>query len=687
MIINILNKGVKMKLTNKKLIITSAATTALQVFNEVADALAAEGLITNKKEVIDGFKDREAQGSTALAEGFAIPHTVNSEITEPKVVVLKKVKAPKWKTLDGSVVDTAIAIIVPKDGRGDHLTILSALSGKLANAEFAGEIKKGSKTDVEELINTVAVKTDSKKSTKGGFDIVGVTACPTGIAHTYMAAEYIEKAAGELGYTAKVETQGQTVQNTLTDAEIANAKAIILGVDREIDMSRFSGKEVYKTGTKVVIKDAKKVIDDALKGTGTEVIKSSIKSTGGESRVAGEGEMTLENFGSRAWKAVMNGVSFMLPFVIFGGIFIALAFLIDTMAGNADASENFGHENVVAGWVKDIGGVSMGLMIPMLAGYTMYGLIGRPGLLPGFVVGMLAAGSGPLFTTVFGISIPTWLPEAFQGDAGVTSVSSGFIGGIAGAFLATVIIVYVWKLLSKLPQSMRGINQILLLPLVGTGIVAIVFWFVNIPLIYVTWGLLTVLWQFDLWGLTPVLAMLLAMMMAVDMGGPINKTAYTFGITTFTIAGPFPIYMAAVMAGGMVPPLTIAIATLFGREKLWDSADKEGGITNWIMGLSFVTEGAIPFASKYPKSVMPSIIMGSAITGLLVGLFGVGVTAPHGGIFVIALVDGVKSILGFTLPAWLAMISYILFIFAGAIASATLLVFLRKREVFQSANA
>lgn len=320
----------------------------------------------------------------------------------------------------------------------------------------------------------------------------------------------------------------------------------------------------------------------------------------------------------------------------------------------------------------------MGLMVPVLTGYTMYALIGRPGLLPGFVIGMLAAGSGPLFTDVFGIAIPSWVPEQFSDSK---SVASGFIGGIAGAFLATVIVVYMSKLLDYLPDSLRGIKQILLLPLLGTAAASITFWFINIPLIYVVWGLLTLLDLMDQAGLTPLLTLLLAGMMAVDMGGPINKTAYVFGTATFSLGGQYAVYMAAVMAGGMVPPLTIAIATLFDREKLWDSADKDGGITNWVMGLSFVTEGAIPFASKYPKSVMPSIILGSTITGLLIGLFGIGVSAPHGGIFVIALVDGYANTLGFTPPAYLAMIFYILFIFIGAAISALLLVFLRRKEV------
>lgn len=374
----------------------------------------------------------------------------------------------------------------------------------------------------------------------------------------------------------------------------------------------------------------------------------------------------------------MNGVSYMLPFVIFGGILIAMSFLIDTIAGHGDAGSELGNVTSVASFFGSLGHVSMGLMVPILTAYTMFALIGRPGLLPGFVIGYLAAGSGPVFTDVFGVVEPSWLPDVFKG--GASSASSGFIGGIVGAFLGTVIVVYVSKLLDYMPASLRGIKQILLLPLLGTLFASVTFWFANIPLIYVVWGLLTALNQIDVWGLSWLLAMLIAGMMAVDMGGPINKTAYVFGTVMMASAAAGGvesgyIYMAAVMAGGMVPPLAIAIATLFKRDKIWDQADKDGGVTNWVMGASFITEGAIPFASKYPKSVIISNIIGAALAGLLVGLLQIGIQAPHGGIFVIALV---KSAI---MPIWLAAILWIVIILAAAFVAAMLIVFLRSREV------
>ncbi|NQX83340.1 MAG: PTS sugar transporter subunit IIA [Mycoplasmataceae bacterium] len=671
-----------MKLITKKLITNSKSETIFKTFDEIAELLINDNIITNKKELIDGFKKREKQSSTALVDGFAIPHTVNSEIKEPKIIILQKSDIKNWKTIDGSKVDTVIAIIVPKNGRNNHLLILSKLSAKLVDPKFSKMIKTSSSSKVEKEINSLIIekKEEANKSSKKSFDIVAVTSCPTGIAHTYMAAEFLEKKASEMGLTIKIETQGQTVQSVLTDKEIKEAKAIIIAADREVEMERFAGEKIYKTSTKKVISDAELHINNALKGKDTQIISTSVRTTNGEERIAGQGQLSLENFGSRAWKSVMNGVSFMLPFVIFGGIFIALAFLFDI--GNSNAVDgSFGTGNPVSLFIKSIGGISMGLMIPMLTAYTMYSLIGRPGLLPGFVIGMLAAGSGPIFTETFGLytenGIPNWVPEEF---IGTSAVSSGFIGGIVGAFLGTVIVVLISQVLDFLPKSMRGIKQILLLPLFGTAFASIIFWFINIPLIYVTWGLLTLLMLIHNAGLTWMLALLLAGMMAVDMGGPVNKTAYVFGTvmvslstTGFEAGG---IYMAAVMAGGMVPPLSIAIATCFKRKTLWDDDDKEGGITNWIMGASFITEGAIPFASKYPKVIMPAIIAGSTVSGLIVGLLQITIAAPHGGIFVFALVNSL--LIG---PIWLSIILYIMAILIGAAVAAAIILVLKTLEI------
>lgn len=663
-----------MKLTNKNLIINSSSKskTQIDIFEEISNLLIKENFIKNKKELIDGFKNREKKGSTGMAEGFAIPHSVNSELDEPKVVVLKNVKVEKWDTLDQKPVDTVIAIIVPKNGREDHLTILSKLSGKLANADFSKMIKNSTSLKIEKELNNIVVleKKENKPSetTNSNYDVVAITSCPTGIAHTYMAAEKLLEGAKKLGLTIKVETQGQTVQNVLTQSEIDNAKGIILAIDRGVEMQRFSGKEIHKTGTKKVIANAELHINEALENKNTE--KVAVIATGNSlDGVSGEGELTLHNFKSRSWKAVMNGVSYMLPFVIFGGIFIALSFLIDI---NNAGSPDFGHTTKVAGFFNSIGGVSMGLMIPILAAYTMFGMIGRPGLLPGFIIGMLAAGSGPIFTEVFNIEVPGWVPEEFSKTS---SVSSGFIGGVIGAFLATVIVVGVSKGLDFLPQSLRGIKQILLLPLFGTASASIIFWFANIPLIYLSWGLLFILDLINKAGLQWLLAMLLAGMMAIDMGGPVNKTAYVFGTIMMPSSGDGKIYMAAVMAGGMVPPLSIAIATLIKRKSLWDSQDIDAGYTNWVMGASFITEGAIPFASKYPKSIMPSIILGSLISGLLVGLLQIQLQAPHGGIFVFALLTST------IMPIWAAIILYIISIGIGSFVAAGTIVLLRTLEV------
>lgn len=670
-----------MNLTSQKLIAKSSGQKQSEVFDQLADLLLKEELIKTKESLIDGFSKREEQGSTALSNGFAIPHTINEELKEPKVLVLTGASVEDWETLDGSNVDTIISIVVPKNGRNEHLEILSKLSAKLANENFANELKKATKANIEKLINSIMDEEKITKTSNGNIEVVAVTACPTGIAHTYMAAEYLEAAAKELGISIKVETQGQTIQNVLTQSEIDNAKGIVIAADREVDLSRFSNKSVFKTNTKAAIKDAKKLINDALANEGTEVIASSVQATGGASAISNEGEMTLENFGGRAWKAVMNGVSFMLPFVIFGGIMIAISFLIDTAAGHGDAMGGLGTTTGIASFFNSMGGVSMGLMVPVLTAYTMYALIGRPGLLPGFVIGYLAAGSGPLFTTVFGIyegsgGVPQWLIDINPGFSGTTA-ASGFIGGIAGAFYGTIIVVGVSSLLDKLPASLRGVKQILLLPLLGTFTAAVTFWFLNIPLIYVTWGLLAALSQLDNWGLTWMLCILLGGMMAIDMGGPINKTAYVFGTVMVGMASPSftagYTYMAAVMAGGMVPPLAIAIATLFRRNTIWDAQDRDGGVTNWVMGASFITEGAIPFASKYPKSVYWPNIVGSSVAGLIVGITGVGVAAPHGGVFVLPLVQNMN--------VWLGMFLYSGAIIAGSAVAALLIVVMRSREV------
>lgn len=678
-----------MKLINKNLVKNSKSSSIDEAFNEIAELLFNENLIKTKQKIIDGLFEREKKSSTALEQGIAIPHTVCDELEDPKIIVLNNVSIDEWKTLDGSKVDMVVSIIVPKSGREDHLKILSSLSSKLANTEFVAKLKKEkSSSKIATTINSIEFSI-GEKDTKGkkdkiSYDVVAVTSCPTGIAHTYMAAEKLQEAAKELGISIKVETQGQTVQNILTQEEINSAKGIIIAVDKEVDMARFSGKNIIKTGTKKVIAEGKKYIEDSMSDSGTEVVKSTVTATNSGNTGQIAKEMTLDNFGRRSWKAVMNGVSYMLPFVVFGGIFIAISFLIDIP--NAGES-SYGSTTQAANFFNSIGGVSMGLMVPILTAFTMEAMIGRQGILPGFVIGMLAIGNGPQFTEVFGVNTPEWLPSMFSET---TSVSSGFIGGIVGAFLGIVIIVNVSNLLDTLPRQLRGIKQILLLPLIGTAFASVTFWFVNIPLIYITWGLLTVLFDIDQAGLTWLLALFLGGMMAIDMGGPINKTAYVFGTVMLgqSIESGFDagqIYMAAVMAGGMVPPLALALATLFKRGTLWDEEDIDAGYTNWVMGASFITEGAIPFASKYPKAVMPGIILGSAIAGLLTGLFQIHLGAPHGGIFVFALVN-TSLVTGSAATIGVGITLYVLSILIGTIIAASSILFLRTWEVKNKAN-
>ena len=524
--------------------------------------------------------------------------------------------------------------------------------------------------DYQSLINLLDKYNENKKEAiienKSNYDIVAITACPTGIAHTFMAAQRLEDAAKEMGIKIKVETQGTDgSKNVLTQSEIDNAKGAIIAVDKVVDLSRFSGKEnVLEMGTKAVIKDPKKEIQNVINNKGKKM--PGTKSTVKGDDIGAEDLMSFKGFGKRLYKGVMSGVSYMLPFVVFGGILIALSFLIDI--GNIDAGGNLGSVSPVAKWFNLLGGLAFGLMVPILSAYIAYGLVGKFGLLPGFICGLISAGQ-----FVFQLDPATgsidWL--------GTPKSSSGFFGGIAGAFLTSaLIIVFVKYVFGKLPKSLNGIKNILFIPLFGTLVIAAVFWIVNIPLIYVNYGFYKFL---DIMGgtqyLAPLLGLVIGLMMAVDLGGPINKAAYLFSIATIE-SGSGTIAMAASMAGGMVPPLGIALSTSFFR-KLWTQEERQTGATLYIMGLSFVSEGAIPFTAKNPKILVPANIIGGAITGLLVGALQITLQAPHGGVFVFALVK-TSLFEGIDLQIGLGITLYIVSILAGAIISMLIIYVLTK---------
>ena len=651
-------------ITNKKF---KSKNEALKFF---AKLLETKKYAKDYNTVFDKVLERENQFSTGIGNKIAIPH-IRDDVMNESVILFATVEPLEWNSVDNIKVQKIFFIAMSnKEGTNSHMDVIANLSRLFMNQEFVKDLDLVK--DYQSLISLLDKYAENKKeannlNSQSDYDIVAITACPTGIAHTFMAAQMLEDSAKEMGIKIKVETQGTDgAKNVLTQNEIDNAKGVIIAVDKVVDLSRFAGKEnVLEMGTKAVIKDAKKEIQKILDNKGKKM--PGVKSTIQNGDIGSEDLMSFKGFGKRLYKGVMNGVSYMLPFVVFGGILIALSFLIDI--GNANtAGGNLGSVSPVAKWFNLLGNLSFGLMVPILSAYIAYGLVGKFGLLPGFICGLISAGQ-----FVFQLDPATgsidWL--------GTPKSSSGFFGGIAGAFLTSaLIIVFVKYVFGSLPKSLNGIKNILFIPLFGTLIIAALFWIVNIPLIYVNYGFYKFL---NLMGsnqyLAPLLGLVIGLMMAVDLGGPINKAAYLFSIATIE-SGTGTIAMAASMAGGMVPPLGIALSTSFFR-KLWSQEERQTGATLYIMGLSFVSEGAIPFTAKNPKVLLPANIIGGAITGLLVGALQITLQAPHGGIFVFALV---KSSLFDTvnLQIGLGITLYIVTILAGAIASMLIIYFLTK---------
>ncbi len=458
--------------------------------------------------------------------------------------------------------------------------------------------------------------------------IIAITACPTGIAHTFIAAEKLEQAGKELNHDIKVETQGSGgAKNVLTGNDIRSADGIIIAADVKVDLSRFKGRKVYKTSTKATLKDAKELIEKALNGEG-----SLVKDTTSEPEAKG------------IYKHLMSGVSHMLPFVIAGGILIALAFLVDIRNSGAD---NFGSGNDMAAALMGLGGAAFSFMIPVMAGYIAYSIAGKPGLMVGFGAGFLA-------------NNPDTFERLYENFGLNNTAASGFLGALVGGFIAGYLVWWLTtRLFKDVPNSLRGIVNVLVVPLIGLILIGLTMLILNVPMGAINSGLSD--WLSSLSGVNAaILGLLVGGMMAVDMGGPINKTAYVFGVGTLAsaTAGEGTVAMAAVMAGGMVPPLAIALHTTVFKSR-WTKQEKDAGITNWVMGASFITEGAIPFAAARPKIIIPSIIVGSALAGFLTGLFGVASPAPHGGVLVIALTSSI--------------IPYLIAIILGTIAGAAMI--------------
>lgn len=605
------------------------ATSKEAVIDEMIASLVDKGYVTDFDVFKTGIMNREAQTTTGLGDGIAMPHAKNSAVKEATVLFAKSNKGVDYASLDGQPTDLFFMIAAPEGANDTHLAALAELSKYLMKAGFADKLRGVSSPeevisvfDAAEAADKAAEEVVAAPSGDRPF-IVAVTACTTGIAHTYMAEEALKKQAAEMGVDIKVETNGASgVGNKLTAEDIKNAAGVIIAADKAVDMPRFNGKPLVSRPVAAGIKQPKELINLILEGKASAY-------------TASEGVATVESseklsLGKAFYKHLMSGVSQMLPFVIGGGILIALAFLVDNLLGVPnDSLSSLGSYNELASMFMKIGGAAFGFMLPLLAGYIAYSIAEKPGLVAGFVAGAIA-NSGLAFGK---ISYAAGGEETLA----LAGVSSGFLGALVGGFLAGGVVLVLRNALRNLPKSLQGLNAILLLPLLGTAITGFLMFFVNIPMAAINTGMNNFLSGLE--GSSAVLlGLVLGGMMAVDMGGPVNKAAYVFGTGTLaaTVANGGSVAMAAVMAGGMVPPLAVFVATLLFKDK-FTQEERNSGLTNIVMGLSFITEGAIPFGAADPARAIPSFIAGSALAGALVGLSGIQLMAPHGGIFVIAL--------------------------------------------------
>lgn len=612
------------------------ATDKKGVIDEMVAKLYEVGRISDIAVYKEGILAREAQTSTGLGDGIAMPHAKNQAVNEATVLFAKSKTGVDYEALDGQPTYLFFMIAAPEGANDTHLQALAALSRLLIDPEFVEKLKKAPTADaVQQLFAEAEVQKEEQTdviTTESVSDrpyIVAVTACPTGIAHTYMAEDALKKKAKELGVEIKVETNGsEGIKNRLTEEDIARAAGVIVAADKKVEMDRFNGKHLVNRPVSDGIRKTEQLINEALSGD-APVFHSSGQTVAEESSADG-------TFGQRIYKDLMNGVSHMLPFVIAGGIMIAISFMVDQFMGvPQDALNQLGSYNQQAAWFNQIGNAAFGFMLPVLAGFIASSISDRPGLIVGFAAGALANSGG-----------------------------AGFLGALIGGFLAGYVIKFLRNLFKGLPKSLDGIKTILFYPVFGLLITGFLMLMINVPMKAINDGLNSILT-----GLSgtnaALLGALLAAMMAADLGGPINKAAYVFGTATLatTVAEGGSVVMASVMAGGMVPPLAIFIATVLFKNK-FTKDQKEAGLTNIVMGLSFVTEGAIPFAAADPLRAIPSFVIGSALTGALVGAFNIQLMAPHGGIFVVLLLS--KPLL------------FLLFILIGAIVSGIIFGLLKK---------
>ncbi|MFQ9298000.1 MAG: fructose-specific PTS transporter subunit EIIC [Clostridia bacterium] len=588
-------------------------STKKELIKKAIELMAQNGNIKDLEKYENLVLKREKEGSTGIGEGIAIPHGKGECITKPGLAAMVIPNGADFDALDGNKVNLLFLIAAPDTKDNIHLDVLSRLSTLLMDASFRENLLNAKSKDefLKIIDNAENAKLNKNENQNNGYELLGITGCPTGIAHTYMAAEGLENAGKEMGHLIKVETQGQSgAQNVLTDEEIKRAKAIIIAADVNVDLSRFNGKKVLRTGVTDGIRRPKELIEKALNddipiyhGTGSE----------GD----GNGENANSNKGGKnIYKHLMSGVTHMLPFVVGGGILIAIAFLLDDYSINP---ANFGMNTPIAAFFKTIGGMAFDFMLLILSGYIAMSIGDRPGLVVGFVGGAIAK-AGTTFTS-------------FSNPDEVL-VSSGFLGALLAGFIGGYVILLLKKIFSFMPKSLEGIRTILIYPVAGVLLIGIIMLLINPFVSAINTGLNNFL--FSLSGVNKIiLGAILAGMMSVDLGGPVNKAAYTFG-TGMLAEGHYEI-MAAVMIGGMIAPLAIALVATFFPKKL-PKKERQAGLLNYVMGLSFISEGAIPFASADPLRVLPSCVVGSAVSGAMSMAFNCTLMAPHGGIFVLPLI-------------------------------------------------
>ncbi|MCI6914403.1 MAG: fructose-specific PTS transporter subunit EIIC [Lachnospiraceae bacterium] len=632
-----------------------------ETLDAAVELMAKSGKITDKEAYKKLVYAREEESTTGVGEGIAIPHGKGACVAKPGLAAMVIKNGVDFEALDDEPVNILFLIAAPDTKDNVHLDVLSKLSMMLLDEDFRNNLINAK--DPQDFINIIDAADEERKSVdeslaetsidNGGAKIVAVTSCPTGIAHTYMAAEGLEKAAKKAGIQIKIETRGSSgAKNTLTDADIAAADAVIVAADAKVPMDRFAGKKLIQRKVADGINKADELV--ALAISGEAPVFEASGAEGKEEKKSGGGAHNVYTW-------LMAGVSHMLPFVVGGGILVAIAFLIDTIAGyGASGSGNFGSITPLAALFKNLGSTAMGLMVPVLAGYIAYAIADRPGLAVGFTGGLLASnGNAALANFVFADGKNIVLGDAttplggfsqflakFGFQAGGNTVS-GFLGGIAAGFLAGGIVLLLQKICAKMPAALDGIKPMLIYPLVGIFLEGLIMIFILNPVIgVVNTSLSNMLQAIGDSGMLWLLGMILGAMMAIDMGGPINKAAYVFGTGMLTQASASNdpafqqiayISMAAVMVGGMCPPVGIALANLLFPKK-FTKAEKSTVVTNFIMGASFITEGAIPFAAADPIHVIPATLVGSGVAGLLVAVFKCTLMAPHGGLFVVATI-------------------------------------------------